>query len=69
MGSDLVKALSQPFESAVHDCTQLSSESDCTFRGCCSCHTKTIAPDSDTEPDDGSRPEEAEIDIETKDTG
>ena len=66
MGSDfstIVKALSIPFQSAVHDCAQISSESDCTFSGCCACHTRTTAPDSDTEPDD------AEIDIETKDTG
>ena len=52
MGSDLstiVKALSKPCESAVHDCAQISSESDCSS-GCCTCHTKTIAPDDD-DPD------------------
>ena len=62
MGSDLstiVKALSIPFQSAVHECAQISSESDCTFSGCCACHTRTTAPD----------PDDAEIDIETKDTG
>ena len=66
MGSDLstiAKALSIPFQSAVHDCAQMSSESDCSI-GCCACHTKTIAADlDDTEPDD------AEIDIETKEKG
>ena len=62
MGSDLVKALSSPFESAVHDCAQISSESDCGS-GCCYCHTKTVAPDPDTEPDG------AEIVIETKEDG
>ena len=59
MGSDLsaiVTALSQPCESAVHDCAQLSGESDCGS-GCCYCHTKTIVPD------------DTEIDVETKDTG
>ena len=53
MGSDLstiVKALSKPCESAVHDCAQISSESDCSS-GCCTCHTKTIAPDDDDDPD------------------
>ncbi len=53
MGSDLstiVKALSKPCESAVHDCAQISSESDCSS-GCCTCHTKTIARDDDD--DDG----------------
>ena len=46
MGSDLVKALSRPLESAVHDCTQISSKSDCQS-GCCSCHSRTIAPEAD----------------------
>ncbi len=57
MGSDLVKALSQPFESAVHDRAQLSSESDCNS-ACCSCHAKTIAPEAEEEV--------AEIDIKEK---
>ncbi len=60
MGTDLIRALSRPLESAVHDCTQISSESDCSS-GCCSCHTKTIAPDTD-EP-------EVEIDTETEENG
>ena len=59
MGSDLVKALSRPVEATVHDCAQISSESDCNFSGCCSCHSKTTAPD----------PEDAEIDIQTKENG
>ena len=58
MGAEIVKALSEPFESAVHDCSQLSSESDCKS-WCCSCHSKTRAAD----------PDDAEIDIETKDNG
>ncbi len=60
MGNDLIRALSSPFESAVHDCTQISSESDCSS-GCCSCHTKTIAPDTDDEA--------MEINTETKENG
>ena len=50
MGSDLVKALIRPIESAVHDCAQISSESECQS-GCCSCHTKTIAPDDNADAD------------------
>ena len=67
MGNDLVRVLSSPFESAVHDCTQLSSESDCNS-GCCSCHTKTIAPDQDTDPDE-DEPGDAEINTQTKEKG
>ena len=66
MGNDLIRALSRPFESAVHDCTQISSESDCSS-GCCSCHTKTIAPDP--ESDEDLRPEETEINIHSKEKG
>ena len=73
MGSDLVKALSNPFESAVHDCSQISGESDCSS-GCCSCHTKTIAPEADPDAGDGlegSAQEEtdAEINTQTKENG
>ena len=60
MGNDLVRALANPFESAVHGCTQISSESDCSS-GCCSCHTKTIAPEAEAE----SEPEETETEIDT----
>ena len=63
MGSDLgtvVKALSRPCESAVHDCAQISSESDCSS-GCCTCHTKTTA----TDPEDA----DVEITVETKENG
>ncbi len=74
MGSDLVKALSNPFESAVHDCSQISSESDCSSV-CCTCHSKTIAPDpSSDEETDGAplenrlRPEE-EFAIQSKENG
>ena len=66
MGSDLVKALSNPFESAVHDCSQISSESDCSS-GCCSCHSKTIAPEAD--PDEGDEETDAEINTQTKENG
>ena len=67
MGNDLARALSRPFESAVHDCTQISSESDCSS-GCCSCHTKTIAPEAETEsePEDQT---ETEINILSKENG
>ena len=67
MGNDLVRALSSPFGSAVHDCAQISSESDCQS-GCCSCHTKTIAPDTDPDEDE---PEgaETEINTQTKENG
>ena len=69
MGSDLIKALSNPFEPAVHDCTQISSESDCSS-GCCSCHTRTIAPEADADPDqDEDEPEETEINTQTKENG
>ena len=61
MGSDLVKALSNPFESAVHDCARLSSESDCNS-ACCSCHAKTVAAD-------GPDPADSEIEVETKESG
>ncbi len=64
MGNVLIRALSSPFESAVHDCTQISSESDCSS-GCCSCHTRTIAPETD--PDD--EPGDVEIDTQTKENG
>ena len=67
MGSDLVKALSRPVEATVHDCAQISSESDCNFSGCCSCHSKTIALEA--EPDEDSQPEDAEIAPQTKETG
>ena len=66
MGNDLVRALASPFESAVHDCAQISSESDCQS-GCCSCHTKTIAPDTD--PDDEETDAETEINTQTKENG
>ena len=68
MGNDLIKALSQPFESAVHDCAQISSESDCNS-GCCSCHTKTVAPGADPDEDGletEDEPEETEIALQTK---
>ncbi len=58
MGSDLVKALSNPFESAVHDCARISSESDCNS-ACCSCHAKTVAADT----------ADSEIKVETKENG
>ena len=67
MGNDLVRVLSSPFESAVHACAQLSSESDCNS-GCCSCHTKTIAPDTDPDEDE-DEPEETEINTQTKENG
>ena len=60
MGNDLVRALSRPFESAVHDCSQISSESDCESM-CCTCHSKTIAPDADDS--------EIEISIQSKEKG
>ena len=60
MGNDLIRALSRPFESAVHDCSQISSESDCESV-CCTCHSKTIAPEAD-----GS---EIEISIQSKEKG
>ena len=63
MGSDLVKALSRPIESAVHDCAQISSESDCQS-GCCSCHSRTIAPEAD--PDEGDEETDTEIALQTK---
>ena len=66
MGNDLVRALSRPFESAVHDCSQVSSETDCSS-GCCSCHTKTIAPEAD--PDEGDEETDAEINTQTKENG
>ena len=62
MGADLVKAMSTPIQSAVHDCAQISSESDCQSM-CCTCHAKTIGPDED------SRDEHGEIDIENKENG
>ncbi len=68
MGSDLAKALSQPFEAAVHDCAQLSRDSDCSMSGCCACHSKTIAPEAEdggSEPE-GCAPEVAEIEIKEK---
>ena len=69
MGNDLIRALSRPFESAVHDCAQISSESDCQS-GCCSCHTKTIAPDTDPDEDEETdEPEETEISTQTKENG
>ena len=74
MGNDLIRALSRPFESAVHDCAQISSESDCNS-GCCSCHTKTIAPDTDPDEDglscaaETDEPGDAEINTQTKENG
>ena len=65
MGSDLVKALSNPFESAVHDCARLSSESDCDS-ACCSCHAKTVAADG---PEAEPPPADSEIKVETKENG
>ncbi len=61
MGSDLVKALSNPIVSAVHDCAQISSESDCNSGGG-RCHAKAIAPATDDSI-------EAEIDTHTKEKG
>ncbi len=66
MGSDLVKALSRPFESAVHDCTQISSESDCNS-ACCTCHSKTTAPDAG--PDEETDEETELIAPQTKENG
>ena len=68
MGNDLVRALSSPFESAVHDCAQISSESDCQS-GCCSCHTKTIAPDTDPDDEETDEDGDAEINTQTKENG
>ena len=48
MGAEIVKAVSRPFESAVHDCSQISSESDCES-GCCKAHWKTVGADSEQE--------------------
>ena len=66
MGNDLVRALSRPFESAVHDCAQISSESDCDSV-CCTCHSKTIAPDA--ESDEETEPGDAEINLLSKENG
>ncbi len=66
MGNDLTKALSQPFESAVHDCAQISSEGDCNS-GCCSCRTRTIAPEADAEEE--VEETDTEIALQTKETG
>ena len=66
MGNDIARALSRPFESAVHDCTQISSESDCDSV-CCTCHSKTIAPEAD--PDEGDEETDAEINTQTKENG
>ena len=60
MGSDLVKALSNPFESAGHDCSRISGKSDCGMSECCACHTKTTGAESDNE---------VEINVETKENG
>ena len=70
MGSDLVKALSNPFESAVHDCARLSSESDCNS-ACCSCHAKTVAAEEGLASGLTSEPPPAdsEIEVETKESG
>ena len=68
MGNDLIRALSRPFESAVHDCAQISSESDCQS-GCCSCHTKTIAPDTDADDEETDEDGDAEINTQTKENG
>ena len=48
MGAEIVKAVSRPFESAVHDCSQISSESDWES-GCCKAHRKTVGADSEQE--------------------
>ena len=48
MGAEIVKAVSRPFEGAVHDCSQISSESDCES-GCCKAHWKTVGADSEQE--------------------
>ena len=48
MGAEIVKAVSRPIESAVHDCSQISSESDCES-GCCRAHWKTVGADGDEE--------------------
>ena len=48
MGAEIAKAVSRPFESAVHDCSQISSESDCES-GCCKAHWKTVGADSEQE--------------------
>ncbi len=46
MGAEIVKAISRPFESAVHDCDQMSSESD-SESGCCKAHWKTVGAAAD----------------------
>ena len=66
MGNDIIKTLSQPFVSAVHDGTQISSDSDCNS-GCCSCHTRTIAPEAD--PEEEVEETDTEIALQTKETG
>ena len=48
MGAEIVKAVSRPFESAVQDCSQISSESDCES-GCCKAQWKTLGADSEQE--------------------
>ena len=48
MGAEIVKAVSRPFEPAVHDCSQISSESDCES-GCCKAHWKTVGADAEQE--------------------
>ncbi len=58
MGAEIVKAISQPFESAVHNCSQIPSESDCES-GYCTTHWKTIGADAET----GAALEEIEIQV------
>ena len=65
MGNDLIRALSRPFESAVHDCAQISSESDCQSV-CCTCHSRTIAPDADLDYRSEEGEEETEIETSTQ---
>ena len=48
MGAEIVRALATPLESAVHDCSQISSESNCES-GCCKASWKTVGADADTE--------------------
>ena len=60
MGNELIRALSRPIESAIHDCAQISSESDCQSVRC-TCHSRTIAPDADDS--------EIEISIQSKEKG
>ncbi len=66
MDPDLAKALSNPFESAVPDCPQISSESDC-ISGCRTCHPKTIAPEA--APGSDCEASEAQIAPPTKEKG